>query len=129
MRTINKKVLPVVRVLLAKCNENEFYHVQTGLNELTIRRLMPRCNDAFDIYSVSDNQLICFEMAVSKLNSDIVIPYKFYHEVDETYYTLCYPNSDGEVSYPTAFHEQSQFVLCTSVETFFQYQNLHHKIL
>lgn len=129
MRTLNKKVLPVVRVLPAKCNEGDKYHkINFNGYSLSMFEEKRKENDSFKFYRVLDG-LSMFDIAVSKNDNDVIIPVKMFHDIDQTWWTFCQCGSDGLVIFPeqTTVKEHEIFVLFT--ETFLQYANIYHKIV
>lgn len=129
MKTLSTKVLPQVRVLLQKCRESKEQeaHLKNDCQHLSVFKTIT-VNPKFDFYKVSDGELIVFHMAVLKENQDSIIPYSYYHDVEDSWFTYCKFLDNGDVEFKRG-HSYYQEEFCRSIETFFQYANIYHNIV
>lgn len=129
MRTLNKKVLPIVRVLLAKCNKSEDGHqIQNGIHRLGMIEQKNKSNASFRFYRIYDG-ISMFDIAVSKLDADKIIPVTIFIDRDYGWMVFCSCASSGEVIFKDQSDQKAHDVFCIFIQKFFQYANIYHKIV
>jgi len=113
MRTLNTKVLPVMRVLLQKCNEAEqaYFHLENGNHEIAVKRLGDS-NPLFEFYELSDTKLLA-RIAVLKANRDSIVPYQYWDDEKDLPVKMVEFNSDGFMYFKGIEDQYYQRVFCS----------------
>lgn len=131
MKTLNKKVLPTLRVLIHQCNASGVgsLHLlsKDGNQKLAMREITEKKNPKFDFYQITDGKFLVIDIAVLKENRDSIVPYKYYDDDNEKWETLVEFTDDG-LMIVDKINEHHQGVFCYWMNIWFELINTFHKI-
>lgn len=81
MKTILEKNLPIMRVLIANCNQDGSLHIlsQDGKHKLNMTKTLALSDsNSFNVFELSDGAGVLIHLAQLKSNHDSIVPISYY---------------------------------------------------